>query len=64
MLDLDLNHVGIMFPIGVPLITELRFHIIIEFHWDFNVGGKLALGNLVLQNCQLRQSFQIYACCN
>jgi hypothetical protein len=43
-----LDHIGIALSIGEPLITELSFLRVIEFHWDFNVGGELALGNLVL----------------
>jgi hypothetical protein len=54
-----LNQVGVTFSIGAPLTTELSFLRIIEFHWDFNVGGELALGNLVLHNCQLRRSLQL-----
>jgi hypothetical protein len=38
-LSLMLYQIRIAFSIGAPLITELSFLRVIEFHWDFNVGG-------------------------
>jgi hypothetical protein len=43
-----LNEVGATLSKGAAIIAELRFLRIIEFHWNFDVGDKLALGNLVL----------------
>jgi hypothetical protein len=57
-----LNQVGVTLSEGAPIITEMSFLRVIEFHWNLDVGEKFALDNLVLLNCKLHRSVQIYPC--
>jgi hypothetical protein len=43
-----LDQVGVAFSEGAPIITELIFLIVIELHWNLDIGGEFALGNLVM----------------
>jgi hypothetical protein len=43
-----LDQVGVAFWEGAPIIAELSFLRVIELYWDLNIGGKFALGNLIL----------------
>jgi hypothetical protein len=43
-----LDQVGVVFSEGAPIIAELSFLRVSELDWNLDIGGKLALGNLVL----------------
>jgi hypothetical protein len=43
-----LDYIGIAFSEGAPIIAEVSFLRVSEFHWDLNICGKFALSNLLL----------------
>jgi hypothetical protein len=43
-----IDQVGIAFSEGAPIVAELIFLRVGEYHWDLDTGSKLALVNLVL----------------
>jgi hypothetical protein len=57
-----LDQVDVAFLKVAPIIAELSFLRVIELHWNLDIGGEFALDNLVLYNCKLHRSVQIYSC--
>jgi hypothetical protein len=43
-----IDQVGVVLSVGAPIIAELSFLRVIDLHWNLDIGGKFALGNLVL----------------
>jgi hypothetical protein len=43
-----LDQVRVAFSEGASIIAELSFLRVSELHWNLDIGGKFALGNLVL----------------
>jgi hypothetical protein len=43
-----LDQVGVAFSEGAPIIAEMSFLRVIEFHWNLDIGGKFGLGNFFL----------------